>query len=276
MSHDKKAHEERRKHSPGSWLPMPPKLDRADYEEQLFELQVELVKLQQWVKANHQRVLLLFEGRDTAGKGGTIKRFRENINPRGAPQIALPKPSDVEATQWYFQRYVTHLPSGGDIVFFDRSWYNRAGVERVMGFCTREQYTRFMRQVPFFEQGLVDDGIHLFKLWLAVNRGEQQKRIEARHTNPLKTWKLSPIDEASASKFDEYTEAQNDMFLLTDHAAAPWTVVNSNDKKRARLETIRHVLHAIDYEGRDDKVATEPDPTIVGTPRSMFPEIWDS
>jgi polyphosphate kinase 2 len=271
---DKNSKHDDRSHAPGSWLPEPSKMDDSDYGSELLALQIELVKLQNWVKATGERMLLLFEGRDTAGKGGTIKRFRENINPRGAPQIALPKPSDVETTQWYFQRYVEHLPAAGDMVFFDRSWYNRAGVERVMGFCTREQYTRFMRQVPFFEQSLVDDGIHLFKLWLAVNRDEQRRRLDARRENPLKTWKLSPIDEAASSRFDDYTEAQNDVFLLTHQAAAPWWVINANEKKPARLNTIRLVLSQMDYEGKDSDVARPPDAAIVGTPRDLFPEVF--
>jgi len=234
------------------------------YRKALTALQIELLKAQRWTKATGERHLLIFEGRDAAGKGGTIKRFTEHLNPRGARVVALPKPSDTERTQWYFQRYVAHLPSGGEIVFFDRSWYNRAGVERVMGFCTEEECRQFYREVPLFEEGLVDSGIRLTKFWLTVSRDVQAGRFDDRRTDPLKQWKLSPIDEASLDKWDAYSAAREDMFRHTDTAHAPWTVIRSDDKKRARLAAIRVFLSGLDYPGKDAKAVGRPDRKIVG------------
>jgi polyphosphate kinase len=261
---------------PGSWLPHPPKMPRKDYERELRRLQIELVKAQYWVKETGAKILVIVEGRDTAGKGGTIKRFLEYLNPRGAPRVALAAPNERERTQYYFQRYFQYLPSAGEIVFFDRSWYNRAGVERVMGFCTRAETSLFLRQAPRVEQGISEQGLRLVKLYLAVNRDEQQRRLDARRKDPLKTWKLSPLDEKAPSMWDEYTEAQNDMFLFTHTPQAPWTVVNSNDKRTARIHAIRHVLHGLDYDGKDADVARSPDPAIVGTPTEMWPGLTDA
>lgn len=245
-------------------------VDREIYETSLYDLQIELLKLQNWVKAEKQQVLVIFEGRDAAGKGGTIKRFRKHLNPRGARVVALEKPNEAEQHQWYFQRYISRLPTGGEIVFFDRSWYNRAGVERVMGYCTPEEYLEFMRQAPELERSLVNSGTHFFKLWFAVDREEQRKRIEARRSDPLKHWKLSPLDDVATEKWDDYTDARRLMFYYTDTAHAPWTVVLSNDKRRARLGAIRHVLRHIDYGGKDVDVVGEPDPLIVGDAEEMF------
>jgi polyphosphate kinase 2 len=228
-------------------------------------LQVELLKAQNWIKTANERATVLFEGRDAAGKGGTIKRFMEHLNPRGARIVALEKPTDHERSQWYFQRYVRHLPSGGEIVFFDRSWYNRAGVERVMGFCTAADYLEFMRQAPELERMLVRSGLRLFKYWFSVTRDEQHCRFAARETDPLKQWKLSPIDKASLDKWDDYTEAKEAMFFYTDTADAPWTIVKSDDKRRARIEAMRHFLFNLPYEGKDEAVVHEPDPLIVGS-----------
>jgi polyphosphate kinase 2 len=239
------------------------RLKLAAYEEQLHQLQVELLKAQQWVKAEGERVVILFEGRDAAGKGGAIKRFTEHLNPRGARVVALPVPNDAERTQWYFQRYIAHLPAAGEVVLFDRSWYNRAGVERVMDFCTPRQLAQFLRQVPDLEASLVDSGIRLFKLWFTVSQSEQHRRFEGRRTDPLRQWKLSPMDEASLDRFEDYTEARNQMLLATDTGPAPWTIVNSNDKRRARLESIRAVLHQLPYQHKDHQVARAPDPRVV-------------
>jgi polyphosphate kinase 2 len=244
-------------------LPHAEKLKKKAYEAELLLLQIELVKLQAWVQTSGARVLMLFEGRDAAGKGGAIKRFTEHLNPRGARVVALPKPNETERGQWYFQRYITHLPTAGEIVLFDRSWYNRAGVERVMGFSTPVQYGEFLRQAPELERNLVDAGLHLFKFWFTVSREEQARRFDGRRTDPLKVWKLSPTDEAALPRFDEYSAARDAMLIATDSAAAPWTVVNSNEKRRARLESIRHVLHQFDYDHRDDDVARAPDPRVV-------------
>jgi polyphosphate kinase len=238
-------------------------LKRKAYEAELRKLQIELLKLQRCVRDEGQRIVVLFEGRDAAGKGGSIKRFTENLNPRGGRVVALARPNETERGQWYFQRYVTHLPTAGEIVLFDRSWYNRAGVERVMGFCTPREYMEFMRQAPGFERSLVNSGIHLFKLWFTVSEDEQQRRFEARRSDPLRRWKLSPIDEASLGKFAAYTEARNAMFFYTDTAEAPWTVINSNEKRRARVESIRTVLHTLAYDHKDESVAHEPDPLVV-------------
>jgi polyphosphate kinase len=234
------------------------------YEAEKAQLQAELLKVQIWAQETGQRFVILFEGRDAAGKGGTIKRFMEHLNPRAARIVALNKPSDVERGQWFFQRYIGQLPTAGEMVFYDRSWYNRAGVERVMGFCSPTEYLEFMRQAPEFERMLVRSGIRLYKYWFSVTREEQRKRFEARETDPLKRWKLSPIDKASLDKWDDYTEAKEAMFFYTDTADAPWVIVKSNDKKRARLNTMRHFLSTLDYPDKDPLVATPPDPLIVG------------
>jgi len=240
------------------------KMTRKEYEHLKRGLQVELLKMQNWVKDRGEKVLLVFEGRDAAGKGGTIKRFTENLNPRGARVVALDRPTERERTQWYFQRYVQHLPSGGEIVLFDRSWYNRAGVERVMGFTTPAEYLEFMRQVPELERMWVRSGIRLLKMWFSVSAAEQRTRFAARAEDPVRRWKLSPTDLDSLDRWDEYTEAKEAMFFYTDTADAPWTTVRSNDKKRARIEAMRHVLSQLPYDGRDPAVVGVPDPSIVG------------
>jgi len=239
-------------------------MSRKNYEKQKYMLQVELLKLQAWVKETGQRVVILFEGRDAAGKGGTIKRFMEHLNPRGAKVIALEKPSEVERGQWYFQRYTQHLPSRGEIVLFDRSWYNRAGVERVMGFCSADEYAEFMRECPEFERNLTRSGIHLIKFWFSVSRPEQRRRFKERQTHPLKQWKLSPIDMASLDKWDDYTKAKEAMFFYTDTADSPWTVVKSDCKKRARLNAIRYVLHKLPYANKNTARIGPLDALIVG------------
>ena len=245
-------------------------LSRKSYEKQKFQLQVELLKLQAWVKETGQKVVILFEGRDAAGKGGTIKRFMEHLNPRGAKVVALEKPSEVERGQWYFQRYVEHLPTAGEIVLFDRSWYNRAGVERVMKFCSNEEYVEFMRQTPEFERNLVRSGTHLIKFWFSVSREEQLRRFKEREAHPLKHWKLSPIDKASLDKWDVYTKAKETMFFHTDTADVPWTVVKSDCKKRARLAAMRYVLHRLPYTGRSLETIGALDPLIVGRAHLVF------
>ncbi|MBM1310041.1 polyphosphate kinase 2 [Sulfitobacter mediterraneus] len=242
--------------------PYKTKLDRKTYEAEKSELQVELLKVQHWVQETGQKFVLLFEGRDAAGKGGTIKRFTEHLNPRAARVVALNKPTDEERGQWFFQRYVKHLPTAGEIVLYDRSWYNRAGVERVMDFCAPAEYLEFMRQTPEFERMLVRSGIKLFKYWFSVTQEEQKRRFASRETDPLKRWKLSPIDRASLDKWDDYTEAKEAMFFYTDTADAPWTVIRSNDKKRARLTCMRHFLSQLDYPDKDHSVAQAPDPLI--------------
>jgi polyphosphate kinase 2 len=241
------------------------RLERKLYEGELIRLQEELVKMQYWVKAEGFRLIVLFEGRDAAGKGGTIKRYMEHLNPRTARVVALSKPNERERTQWYFQRYIQHLPAAGELCLFDRSWYNRAGVERVMGFCTPNEYLEFMRECPLLEQMLVRSGIRLVKYWFSVSREEQARRFKARETDPLKQWKLSPIDRASLDKWDAYTEAKEAMFFHTDTADAPWTIVKADDKKRARLNCMQHFLAAMPYPNRDKSVATAPDKLIVGT-----------
>ena len=241
-------------------------MQRKTYEEQKYRLQVELLKLQNWVKETGQRVVILFEGRDAAGKGGTIKRFMEHLNPRGARVVALEKPTDMERGQWYFQRYIQHLPSAGEIVMFDRSWYNRAGVERVMGFCTDAEYTEFMRQCPEFERNLVRSGITLIKFWFSVSRGVQRQRFAERKNHPLKQWKLSPIDMASLDKWDNYTAAKEAMFYHTDTADSPWTVIKSDCKKRARLNAMRHILQIMPYANKDQAVALPTDALLVSRP----------
>ncbi|WP_091151424.1 polyphosphate kinase 2 [Geodermatophilus africanus] len=243
--------------------PYAERMPRKEYEREKRRLQIQLLRLQGWVKDTGQQLVVLFEGRDAAGKGGTIKRFTEHLNPRGTKVIALDKPSEREQTQWYFQRYVQHLPAAGEIALFDRSWYNRAGVERVMGYCTDEQYERFMRQAPEFERMLVDSGIRLVKFWFSVSRREQRTRFVVRRIDPVRQWKLSPTDLASLDRWDDYTAAKEAMFAATDTDHAPWTVVKSNDKKRARLEALRYVLSALPYEGRDEAVVGRPDPNIV-------------
>jgi polyphosphate kinase 2 len=245
-------------------------LSRKTYEAQKYQLQVELLKLQAWVKETGQRVVILFEGRDAAGKGGTIKRFMEHLNPRGARVVALEKPTEVERGQWYFQRYVQHLPTAGEIVLFDRSWYNRAGVERVMGFCQPEEYQEFMRQAPQFERQLVRSGVFLIKFWFSVSREEQRRRFKERQTHPLKQWKLSPIDMASLDKWEDYTEAKEAMFFETDTADAPWTVIKSDCKKRARLNAMRYVLQKLPYTNKDADHIGPLDTLIVGRAHVVY------
>ena len=245
-------------------------MQRRNYERQKYRLQVELLKLQAWVKDSGQKIVILFEGRDAAGKGGTIKRFMEHLNPRGARVVALEKPTETERGQWYFQRYVEHLPTNGEIVMFDRSWYNRAGVERVMGFCSQQEYVEFVRQAPEFERMLVRNGTHVIKFWFSVSRDEQRRRFEERKVHPLKQWKLSPIDLASLDKWDEYTKAKEAMFFHTDTADAPWTVIKSNCKKRARLNAMRYVLHKLPYTNKDTARIGNLDPLIVGRANVVY------
>jgi len=248
-------------------------LARRTYFRELFRLQHELVRLQDWVVHKGLKVVVIFEGRDSAGKGGAIKRITQRLNPRVCRVAALPAPNQRERSQWYFQRYAAHLPGAGEIVLFDRSWYNRAGVERVMGFCTPHQYGEFLRQAPELERSLVDDGLHLFKLWFTVDREEQARRFEGRRHDPLKTWKLSPMDEAALGHFEDYTVARDAMLVGTDTAAAPWTIVNSNEKRRARLESIRHVLSAFPYDHRDVAVAHPADPRVVQPASSVLADL---
>ncbi|CPS11669.1 polyphosphate kinase 2%2C PA0141 family [Mycobacteroides abscessus] len=244
--------------------PYDERMSRHQYELEKRLLQIELLKLQNWGKRTGARHVILFEGRDAAGKGGTIKRFMEHLNPRGARVVALEKPTERERTQWYFQRYVPHLPAAGEMVFFDRSWYNRAGVERVMGFCSDEQHSEFIHQAPLFEQMLVNDGISLTKLWFSVSAAEQRTRFAIRQVDPVRQWKLSPMDLASLDKWDAYTKAKEEMFSLTDTDHAPWIVVKSNDKKRARVNAMRHVLGKFDYDDKDLDVVGQADPLILG------------
>ncbi len=246
------------------------KMPRKAYEKALAALQVELVKMQYWVRNSGARVVVLFEGRDAAGKGGTIKRMLEHLNPRHARVVALSKPTETERGQWYFQRYVQHLPTAGDIVLFDRSWYNRAGVERVMGFCSQGELEKFFRDVPHFERLLVADGIHLFKFWLTVGREMQLKRFHRRRHDPLRQWKLSAIDLATIPRWDDFTAARDDMFAATHTSHAPWTVIRANDKRRARLAAIQLVLSAIDYDNKDADVVGRPDPKIAGRGEAFF------
>ncbi|MFB6550003.1 polyphosphate kinase 2 [Streptomyces sp. NPDC056405] len=243
---------------------------RSDYERQKRVLQIELLKMQRWAKETGQRIVVLCEGRDAAGKGGTIQRFTERLNPRGARVVALDKPTEREAGQWYFQRYVAHLPARGEIVFFDRSWYNRAGVERVMGFCTEPEYRQFLQQAPLFERLLTDDGILLVKFWFSVSRAEQRTRFAIRQVDPVRRWKLSPTDLSSLDRWDDYTAAKVDMFRATDTAHAPWTVVKNNDKRRGRLEAMRSLLDRCDYPAKDDKAVGSPDPLIVGAADTLL------
>jgi polyphosphate kinase 2 len=245
-------------------------MTRHEYDVEKRSLQIELLKLQQWIQATDRRVVMIFEGRDAAGKGGTIKRFMEHLNPRGASVVALSKPTERERTQWYFQRYVAHLPAAGEIVMFDRSWYNRAGVERVMGYCTDDEYEEFLRVAPGFETSLVNSGIHLVKFWFSVSRLEQRTRFVIRQLDPVRQWKLSPTDLASLDKWDDYTAAKEAMFAATHTDIAPWVVVKSNDKKRARLEAMRHLLAQFDYLGRDDDVVRAADSKVVVAPDDVL------
>jgi polyphosphate kinase 2 len=251
--------------------PYPERLEKDEYQDTLYALQLELAKLLADVKLTGKRIVVVFEGRDAAGKGGTIKRFRENLNPRNARTVALSKPSDRERGQWYFQRYVDHLPTEGEIVFFDRSWYNRAVVEHVFGFCDAHERAQFFRQLPGFEHLLVDEGIHLLKLWLNVGRAEQLRRFLQRERDPLRQWKLSPIDVEGLSRWDAYSEAISETFDLSHTPVAPWTVIRTDDKRRARLAAIRSLTSAVDYVGKDPAVAGPPDPKISGGP-----EIWNA
>ena len=256
------------------WLdgayPYKNRMSRRNYERYKYHVQVELLKLQAWVKATGQRVVILFEGRDAAGKGGTIRRFMEHLNPRGARVVALSKPSEIEQGQWYLQRYIAQLPTAGEIVLFDRSWYNRAGVERVMGFCTDQEYNEVMRQAPEFERNLVRSGIHLFKLWFSVSQEEQRRRFKERETHPLKQWKLSPIDLASLGKWEEYTKAKEAMFFYTDTEEAPWTVIKSDCKKRARIHAMRYVLHQLPYHNKDVRAIGRLDTLLVGRANLVY------
>ncbi len=249
--------------------PYDKRIDKDDYAQTMHALQIELVKFQSWVKASGSRVAIVFEGRDAAGKGGTIKRFRENLNPRNARVVALSKPSDVERTQWYFQRYIQHLPAAGEIVFFDRSWYNRGVVEKVFGWVDDDARGRFFSQVPEFEKMLANDGIHVIKIWLNVGRAEQLRRFLKRESDPLKQWKLSGIDVKGLSLWDEYTQAITENFDRTHHENAPWTIVRSDDKGRARIAAIRTVLHKFNYDLKDLDVACAPDEDICGGPEMM-------
>jgi polyphosphate kinase 2 len=250
--------------------PYDERLPRPEYEVLKRDLQIELLKLQNWIKDTGGRLVVLFEGRDAAGKGGTIKRFTEHLNPRGSSVVALEKPTEREQGEWYFQRYVAHLPSSSEIVLFDRSWYNRAGVERVMGYCTEDEYQRFMTDTPEFERMLVDDGIFLIKFWFSVSRAEQRTRFLIRRIDPVRQWKLSATDLESLKKWDEYTAAKEAMYGRTDTAVAPWTVVKSNDKKRARINAMRYVLSRFDYPNRDDEIVAAVDPLIVGPPSTVY------
>ncbi len=245
-------------------------MDRSLYEAELLRLQAELVEMQEWVRATGARVVVIFEGRDAAGKGGAIKRITEYLNPRIARVVALPVPTERERTQWYFQRYIAHLPAAGEVVIFDRSWYNRAGVERVMGFCTTEEYQEFMKQAPEFERHLVRSGIHLVKFWFSVSQKEQRRRFRERAAHPLKQWKLSPIDKASLDKWDEYTRAKEAMFFETDTADSPWTVIKSDCKKRARLNAMRYILHKLPYSNKSIERIGKLDPLIVGRAHVVY------
>jgi polyphosphate kinase 2 len=246
------------------------KLQRRAYEEELLDLQIELLKLQAHVIKEGMRVVAVFEGRDSAGKGGCIKRFMEHLNPRHARAVALSKPTDAERGQWYFQRYIAHMPTRGDIVLFDRSWYNRAGVERVMGYCTEDQLADFLRDSPEFESLLIRDGIRLFKFYLSIGREMQLKRFHERRHDPVKRWKLTDVDRAAMDKWDAYSAAQAEMFRFTHTPDTPWTVIRANDQRRARLESIRSVLHAIDYREKDLAIVGTPDPQIVGAGPEFF------
>jgi len=259
-----------RKYFSQGLYPYPARMGPKEYYTQKRPLQVELVKLQNWVKEEGKKLVMVFEGRDAAGKGSSIKRFTEHLNPRGTRVVALEKPTEVERNQWYFQRYVDHLPSSGEIVFFDRSWYNRAGVEKVMGFCTEDEYWEFTRQAPEFEQMLVRSGITIIKFYLSVSKAEQARRFVERETDPLKHWKLSPIDKEAQQRWDDYTSAKEMTFRLTDTPEAPWSIVKAEDQPRARLNAMRHVLHLIDYADKDPSVAAAPDPLIVAPAAILY------
>ncbi len=234
------------------------------YEQELLKLQGELVDLQRWVAKHKKRVCIIFEGRDAAGKGGAIRRFTEHLNPRSMRIVALTKPTDVEKGQWYFRRYIKELPNPGEIVFFDRSWYNRAVVEPVMGFCSHQEYNKFMVQVPEFEHMLYEDGVEIIKFWFSISKEEQLKRFEARLENPLKRWKFSEVDREGQRRWDDYTFYKEQMFSKTHTTFSPWTIIKTNEKKEARLESIRHVLSKFDYEGKGNSGASIlPDPNIV-------------
>jgi polyphosphate kinase 2 len=250
--------------------PYDERMTRDEYEVHKYLLQIELLKFQYWVIDTKARHVIVFEGRDAAGKGGTIKRFMEHLNPRAARVVALTKPTDTESHQWYYQRYIQHLPTGGEIVLFDRSWYNRAGVERVMGFCGDHEYEQFMQQTPLFEQMLTASGISLTKLWFSVTRSEQRTRFAIRQIDPVRRWKLSPMDLESMDRWEDYTDAKEAMFARTDTDLAPWTTIKSNDKKRARINAIRFFLNQFDYEGKDTSVVFPPDPKIVGRGRDTI------
>lgn len=254
----------------GEHYPYKTKFPRKNYEERKTVLQIELVKLQNWVKQTGSRVVIIFEGRDAAGKGGSIKRFMEHLNPRHARVVALTKPSEKEIGQWYFQRYIQHLPTAGEIVFFDRSWYNRAGVEKVMGFCTDKQYKDFLEQVPAFEKMIIESGITLIKFWFSVSRAEQLKRLISRTYDPLKQWKLSPMDIESLSKWDDYTDAKENMFYHTDKTESPWVVIRSDDKKRARLNAMRYVLNLFEYENKEHEKIYPMDKQIIGAAEQIY------
>ncbi|MBL8580005.1 MAG: polyphosphate kinase 2 [Mesorhizobium sp.] len=245
--------------------PYDKRLKREDYDKKLELLQTELVKLQAWQQSAGQRVLILFEGRDAAGKGGTIGAMRFYMNPRTARNVALTKPTETERGQWYFQRYIAHFPTAGEFVTFDRSWYNRAGVEPVMGFCTPEQHKKFLKETPRFEKMIVGEGIHFFKIWLNLGQETQLKRFHERRHSPLTNWKFSPMDIAGVTRWDDYTKARDLMMKETHTDHAPWTVIRSNDKRRARIEAVRHVLLALDYTGRNLDLIGKPDPKIIGS-----------
>jgi polyphosphate kinase 2 len=245
-------------------------IPRDKYDSEKKKLQIELLKVQNWVKMTGQKIVVIFEGRDAAGKGGAIKRFMEHLNPRAAKVVALEKPTPHELGQWYFQRYIEHLPTRGEILFLDRSWYNRGGVERVMGFCTQMEYLEFMRQCPEVETMLVNSGIILFKYYFSVTKKEQRIRFTSRENDPLKQWKMSPVDKAAVSMWNEYTRAKEAMFFYTDTAACPWTIIKSDDKKRARLNCMQHFLSRLDYPDKDLEVVSEPDPLIVGSPSQVI------
>ncbi len=262
--------EERRHLFADGKYPYAERMTLEEYYDNKFPLQIELVKMQNWVKETGQNVVVVFEGRDAAGKGGTIRRFMEHLNPRGARVVALEKPSDIEQGQWYFQRYVRQFPSSGEIVLFDRSWYNRAGVEKVMGFCTDSQYEEFLQDVPDLERIWVKNGIRLVKLYFSVGKEEQARRFHQRESDPLKQWKLSPVDLASRSKWDEYTEAKISMLRQTHTAAAPWTIIKADDKMRARIAAMRHVLNVLPYDSKDEDVAHTPDPMIVAPAAEIY------
>ncbi|MBE9537558.1 MAG: polyphosphate kinase 2 [Proteobacteria bacterium] len=250
--------------------PYTDKIEKKTYEDEKEKLQIELLKVQNWVKQTGQKIVIIFEGRDAAGKGGAIKRFTEHLNPRAAKVVALEKPTTHEKGEWYFQRYIKHMPTRGEILFLDRSWYNRAGVERVMGFCDQIEYLEFMRQCPDVERMLVNSDIKLFKYYFSVTKKEQRDRFSSRETDPLKQWKMSPVDKAAVGLWSEYTRAKEAMFFYTDTAAAPWTIIKSDDKKRARLNCMQHFLSKLDYPGKDLEVISTPDPLIVGSPSQVI------